>query len=252
MTRRYIAMFRGVLPFSLRLDEAASELVDDTNALEEALKAIRGLSYRIGKGPSIVARRDLRAVAEQNVRAANAQVRQLNIGRPFSLGELESKLLRDTVAENVTLISSIPERLHAQVERVIVEGIESGSRVETIAKRIEERFHVSESRARLIARTEVNKLNGRLTQMRNEELGIDRYRWITSRDSRVRHDHRVLDGTIQRWDSPPIIDQRTGIRGGPGQIWNCRCVSAPIIDDILSAFDVGLEHPGFNDRAVER
>lgn len=58
-------------------------------------------------------------------------------------------------------------------------------------------------------------------------LGIEDYFWITSRDDRVRSGHARLDGTRQRWDSPP--DVGGGRRLHAGQDYRCRCRAALIL-----------------------
>ncbi len=45
---------------------------------------------------------------------------------------------------------------------------------------------ISNSRAKLLARDQVGKLNGRLTQRRQQDIGVEMYIWSTSRDERMR------------------------------------------------------------------
>lgn len=61
--------------------------------------------------------------------------------------------------------------------------------------------------------------------------GAEEYRWVTMRDSRVRHDHSILDGRVFRFDSPPIVDTATGRRANPGEDYNCRCFAVPILPE---------------------
>lgn len=210
---------------------------DDGPALREALKQLRQLKFRLGKAPSLTAARELRLVAEQSIRQANYQVQHIGVvGAPFTLDASQRAVMNDAIRENAALIKSIPRVLQEQVESVIADGIARGLRVEEVADSIERRFQVSRSRARFIARDQVAKLNGALVEARNRALGITRYRWITSRDERVRPWHRRLDGTIQEWAEPPVVD-KNGRRCNPGEDFNCRCVSAPLVEDILDAFD---------------
>jgi len=66
----------------------------------------------------------------------------------------------------------------------------------------------------------------------NQEIqvsgGVGEYIWQTQRDDRVRDRHRELEGTVQRWDDPPEIDDK-GTKGNPGDAWNCRCNAVPVI-----------------------
>lgn len=105
-----------------------------------------------------------------------------------------------------------------------------GQSVEEIAARLLDRGGVSESRARLIARDQTLKLNGAITQTRQENAGIARYTWSTSLDERVREEHAALEGQEFEWTSPPAV-------GHPGEDFQCRCVAIPIIDDIEPADD---------------
>ena len=52
--------------------------------------------------------------------------------------------------------------------------------------------------------------------------GASRYVWTTMRDERVRPLHVALEGTIQRWDSPPLAGL-PDFHGHPGEAAQCRC-----------------------------
>ena len=104
---------------------------------------------------------------------------------------------------------------------------------------------MAESRARLIARDQIGKLNSQLTRERNEALGIDKYIWSTSEDERVRESHKVMNGKLCRWDDPTVYSDdggqtwksRASIGGEqehPGIPVNCRCISSPFMDDLLA------------------
>lgn len=139
--------------------------------------------------------------------------------------------------ENVDLITSIARRLHSDVRDLVREVTKSGERVESVARRLAERYDVSASRANLIARDQVLKANSNLTQVRSQEAGIERYRWSTSKDERVRGTpggkwpkglHYALDGQIFDWSNPPIANLN-GERSHPGRDFQCRCVAVPIL-----------------------
>lgn len=147
--------------------------------------------------------------------------------------EAQPPAVRDLLArfreENVSLIHSIADRLHEDVLEVVSEATRKGTRVETLARHLEERYAVSASRAELIARDQTLKTNANLTQVRQAEAGITRYVWSTSRDERVRPMHKDLEGTIHRWDDPPVTNEQ-GDRNHPGGDYQCRCVAVPVLD----------------------
>jgi SPP1 gp7 family putative phage head morphogenesis protein len=78
----------------------------------------------------------------------------------------------------------------------------------------------------LIARDQTSKLNGNLTRLRQEEIGVTRYKWSTAGDERVRPTHRANEGKIFEWANPPKT-------GHPSHEINCRCVAIPLLDDVL-------------------
>lgn len=101
----------------------------------------------------------------------------------------------------------------------------AGTRVEVLAHQIMERYEVSDSRAKLIARDQTLKLNGQLNRSKQQAAGVTQYRWITSRDEKVRPSHQRLNDTIQSWDVPPPP-------GHPGDDYQCRCTAQPIIPEL--------------------
>lgn len=143
---------------------------------------------------------------------------------------------------NVNLITRTKAETISQVETVVNKGISQGLRHETIRKQIlagtdleKGVFHKVKTRATLIARDQVGKLNGQLTQLRQTEVGISEYFWRTSLDERVRVMHKAMSGRLCRWDDPTVFKysmldkewkNRSSIGGvelHPGQDYQCRC-----------------------------
>jgi SPP1 gp7 family putative phage head morphogenesis protein len=140
-------------------------------------------------------------------------------------------VMRALLAEQVELIQSIPREAAQRVHRLTLAGLEDSTRFTEIAAEIKRTTSVTESRAVLIARTEVARTSTTLTQARAQSIGADSYIWRTSGDSSVRSDHKKLNGKIFQWNNPPVADERSGERANPGCIWNCRCFAEPIIPD---------------------
>lgn len=134
-------------------------------------------------------------------------------------------------SENVALIRSIAEDYLGEVERYVTTATTEGIRAEELSRALVERFGVAQSRAELIAVDQILKANAQLSQERMTRVGIVEYEWSTSGDSRVREGHKALDGSIQRWDSPPVVDPKTGRRAHPGRDYRCRCVALPRFAD---------------------
>ncbi|MDJ0628920.1 MAG: phage minor head protein [Rhodobacter sp.] len=79
---------------------------------------------------------------------------------------------------------------------------------------------------------------GLINQLRQEDLGIERYIWRSRDDAKVRDSHAEYDDRVFRWDDPPA-------GGHPGEAHNCRCHAEPIApapqsNVILADFDGGV------------
>jgi SPP1 gp7 family putative phage head morphogenesis protein len=224
-----------------------SELTEDNGIRYDApvptriFRTIEGIRIELAETTEPQARRAAvkgMTRAEQANRAAMNQQFKKVIGiDPFK----ESPRVRDAllarIRENVDLIRTIPDRQLSQVEKVVREGIQAGTRVENIKELIEERFKVSEARARLIARDQVGKLNGQLAEVRQRDLGITRYTWASSQDERVREMHRELNGTVHSWNDPPVTNEQ-GDRNHPGEDYQCRCSALPDVEGVLDRLGI--------------
>lgn len=180
---------------------------------------------------------DSAAVAANQVSAVNKErvTQQLRsvLGVDVFVAEPDlAATLAASVNENVGLITSVPGTFFREVEATVLRQFRSGQRASSIAPEIARRFRVSRTRAAFIARDQVSKLNGDLTRTRQTEAGIPGYIWRTSLDERVRgsdkgtsfgpgaHDHAKLEGTHQKWNKPPIVDEKSGRRAHPGGDFN--------------------------------
>jgi hypothetical protein len=82
---------------------------------------------------------------------------------------------------------------------------------------------------------------GLINQLRQQDLGIERYIWRSRDDSKVRDSHADFDDQVFRWDEAPAD-------GHPGQAHNCRCVAEPVApgshsDVVLAALALPIETP---------
>lgn len=137
-------------------------------------------------------------------------------------------LLKALLAEQVTLIKSLPLEAAERVHRLALEGMTQARRSSEIAEEILRSGQVSTSRANLIARTEVARASSGLVQARAQYVGSAGYIWQTARDKDVRESHRKMQGKFVRWDEPPTLDN---LVGHAGQLPNCRCYPEPVIPE---------------------
>lgn len=148
------------------------------------------------------------------------------------------QLMKQLMAERVDLITSLPTKAAERVHKLTIEAMsETGARAAEIAKEIMRTGHVTESRAMLIARTEVSSTASVFTEARARHVGSEGYFWRTVGDSDVRHDHARLDGKFIPWDDPPIAGTGKGgaaVRYHAGRGPNCRCYPEPSLPDVIA------------------
>ena len=126
---------------------------------------------------------------------------------------------RNWITENVSLIKSVASSHLDDVEKLIYRMVREGKPIKEVREELADRFGVSKSRARLIARDQVNKYNGRLTKVRQQNVGIKEYKWFNVQDVRVRGEpakssggkypkavpaHTIMHEVRCRWDNPNV------------------------------------------------
>lgn len=131
------------------------------------------------------------------------------------------------VSQNVSLIKTIPEKYFAAIEQRVFDAARRGISYRELQGYFQKEFGKSRSSAERIARDQIGSFNGHLSQLRQTQAGLRRYTWRTSRDERVRDEHRNREGQVFSWDKPPHD-------GHPGQPIMCRCWAEPDIEDVLN------------------
>jgi hypothetical protein len=153
----------------------------------------------------------------------------------FRLSAAAADVARATVAQNVQLIRSIGQQHLNDVQGIIMRSVQMGGKVSDAVREMEERYSLTRKRAALIARDQNHKALAAITRVRQQELGIRRARWVHStagkvpRPSHVAFSRGQLGGPFydvdRGWFDP---DEQQWIY--PGQLINCRCISAPVIE----------------------
>lgn len=214
-----------VLPSNVKTDEIPDDISDIIEEIRIALfrdytpVEIRRIADKVGQDVS----QYNKYLMENNLK------RVLGFDVFFAQPYLKQELsLFNTM--NASLIKDLAESTLNKVEKDVMRGFATGTRWEEIASDLEDYIDplngTVRSRARLIARDQVNKLNGQLAELRQSELGVTRYIWRTALDERVRPEHLLNEGKIFEWNDPPNT-------GHPGSEINCRCYAEPVLSDLL-------------------
>jgi uncharacterized protein with gpF-like domain len=172
----------------------------------------------------------------------------VDMGRLMSSEGLQA-YMDAAVAENVALIKSISSDYFSKIEQAVMGGMRAGESTTVIAKRIQAETGSTYKRAKLIARDQCSKVNSDVVRRRQQQAGITRFKWVTSRDERVsgnpagRYPNaKIKCYAIARKDDgygPGVFlvnkgasfGGETGLFPGRGHI-GCRCTSTPLIEGV--------------------
>lgn len=136
--------------------------------------------------------------------------------------------INEQIQRNAHLIKSMPLSISKEITEHVAKETFKGRRAEYIEVDLQKKVpYMFESKAKLIARTEVSKTSTALTEARCKDIGINWYRWRTSEDQRVRNSHSHMEGVLINWNNPPspekLINERFVGYYHAGNIYNCRC-----------------------------
>jgi SPP1 gp7 family putative phage head morphogenesis protein len=164
-----------------------------------------------------------------------AGVRRAAARLGLSFDVLQPGLLKFAEAETAFLASVMGESTGRAVVDAVQKGLAEGDTVRQLTQRLEGLPEFSRDRARLVARTETTRAwNGAQRRSmseysRSHEDKLVHKVWVSSRDDRVRDEHRELDGQQQ------LVDElfTNGLQQ-PGEP-NCRCTLVYQITDTATA-----------------
>ncbi|WP_237656146.1 phage minor head protein [Kosakonia sp. MH5] len=154
-----------------------------------------------------------------------------------------------SVEQNVALIKSLSSDYFDDIQRQVMDGILRGDSLTTITRNLQNTTGATYNRAKLIARDQTAKIRSDITRQRQQQAGIDRFRWSTSQDVRVsgnpagrypkakikcfniaRQDVGYGPG-VYLWSKGASFNGETGLFPGRAHI-NCRCTPTPLIQGL--------------------
>lgn len=215
--REILPLLKSTMPFLG--DAAPPDLIHKVNLLARRFGKIEKTAKRLSRQAVM---RNLQATDSQFIEHIQKAI-GVDI-RPWMTADGIREPLRAAEQANIELIQSIPEQYFDKLRKTLDQNYEVGGRWESLAEDIRHVGEVTESRAKLIARDQTSKMNSALSRSRLTSIGINKYKWQTAGDERVRPTHRENDGKTFTFNNPPSET------GNPGDDVNCRCVAIPEFD----------------------
>lgn len=149
----------------------------------------------------------------------------------FKTTRAVNDVLQASIAENVSLIRSIPQRYFSEIEGMVMRSVQVGRDLKTLTEDLERQYHVTHRRAALIARDQNNKCTAVIQRTRQAELGITEAIWVHSHGGKTPRPTHVRAGRDQiRYNiAEGWLDPALNRRIWPGTEINCRCIARPIV-----------------------
>jgi len=217
----------------------ASHVTTDASISSQSRILMNALTSRFselfGKASKAMAERMVEQTGKHSAAALGRSLKELSGGLTLKTDTLRSgpigEIAKAAVAENVSLIKSIPEQYLQKVQGAVMRSITTGNGLQDLVPFLEEQDGMTVRRAKNIALDQTRKAYQSINAGRMKAAGIKKFEWVHSGGGqKPRPDHVAMNGNVYSYDDLPVIDQRTGERGIPGQAPNCRCTARPVLD----------------------
>ena len=189
------------------------------------------------KSPTL-AEKMIEGAANSSQTQLHSSLKQLSGGLSLKTGVVPKgmeEIAKASIAENVSLIKSIPEQYLKNVTGAVMRSITTGHGLADLVPAIKKYDGQTQRRARNLALDQTRKAYNSINQQRMQAVGVKQFEWIHSGGGQEpRQSHLKMDGKI--FDFENLIEQQTALgvpkedQGIPGQAINCRCTMLPVID----------------------
>jgi hypothetical protein len=132
---------------------------------------------------------------------------------------------------SVGLITRIPEKFLGAVQTAVMSAITTGTGLGDLVPYLTKKYKGDARHAHLTALDQIRKVSESVNATRLQSLGVEEYVWIHTGGERYpRKLHQSYSGRTFRYDDPPIIDEKTAVRGKPGDAIGCRCRQRAVLN----------------------
>lgn len=146
----------------------------------------------------------------------------VNLTTLLSRGNV-ARTLESVLAENIALIRSLSDQMRSGISGAVFRGLTNRSAAAEVAREIRKLTGVAQSRAKLIASDQLQKLTSRLDQERQTQLGIKEFQWAHSGKLHPRPHHKARDGQRFKWNS------HVARTDPPGRAIRCGCKARSVV-----------------------
>jgi uncharacterized protein with gpF-like domain len=213
-------------------DSIASQARILMNALTKKFTAL--FNYRA----SALAQTMIEGATATSKTTLHRSLEQLSGGLSLKTGVVSKgmeEVSKALIAENVSLITSIPEQYFKDVTGSVMRSITTGRGLADLIPAIEKYDGITERRAKNIALDQTRKAYNSINAQRLVSLGVKKFEWLHSfGGQKPRQSHIKIDGHIFSFENLYAEQTALGVpeadRGLPGVAIYCKCSLNPVID----------------------
>jgi SPP1 gp7 family putative phage head morphogenesis protein len=138
------------------------------------------------------------------------------------------------IAENVSLIKSIPQQYFKDVTGSVMRSITVGRGIADLLPEIKKYQGQTERRAKNLSLDQTRKAYNSINKQRMQSIGVKQFEWVHSGGGqKPRESHLKIAGHIFDFENLESQQAALGVpkedQGIPGYPINCRCTMLPVI-----------------------
>ena len=179
---------------------------------------------------SMVFDKEVITIIDDAGKEVKKNIRKINVIEPELNQEQKELIAREYTNNMQFFIKGWEENRISEMRQKVQQLVLEGYREDKIQKLLVTEYNIAKNKAKFLAQNETSIMIAELKKATYQSMGFDKFIWRTITDGKERDLHRHLNGTTWSYDNLPVIDERTGERGLPGQTYNCRCQAQPYTD----------------------
>lgn len=168
----------------------------------------------------------------------HTSLKQLSGGLSLNTGVVPQGMgdvAKATIAENVSLIKSIPAQYFKDVTGAVMRSITTGNGIADLIPAIKKYDGQTTRRAKNLALDQTRKAYNSINKQRMQAVGVKQFEWVHSGGGqKPRESHLKISGHIFDFENLESQQAALGVepkdQGIPGYPVNCRCTMLPVIN----------------------
>lgn len=214
----------------------------DASIASQAKLIISGLSQKFQKlfrlKSKVLANKMVNDLTKISKTSLHSSLKQLSGGLSLKTGVVSEGVKNVStaiIAENVSLIKTIPQDYFKNITGAVMRSITTGNGLADLIPEINKYSKTTERKAKLMALDQTRKAYNNINKQRMTNVGIKSFQWVHSYGgAQPRESHMKIDRHIFSFANLEQEQAALGVpeadRGLPSMPINCRCTMNPVID----------------------